>query len=263
MLVSGTRMCLQQSSGCLGGYVRPPPAALPEKVPQRKHRRWSKRRVRGQSAHSPQSWWMSSSNEMDDHSVLNSRSLQKLSKATNFCQDAGSHRNNTNNNISNNSTFVNHGIFSLSLSISIATQIFLFINFSRSKARVESLWHLLGGANAALMSWNEQRRDWVAKKTKEQPQSQELREPVIGLALLPHIGLLFSFSMPRLHWVTSDAHGLKCVGWTYLKVVPLTWKRVLQSLISRHSLYIPPEELPVVYLSGVDMWWYDWLLAAD
>jgi len=128
------------SSGCLGGYVRPPPAALPEKVPQRKHRRWSKRRVRGQSAHSPQSWWMSSSNEMDDHSVLNSRSLQKLSKATNFCQDAGSHRNNTNNNNSNNSTFVNH----------------------------------------ALMSWNEQRRDWVAKKTKEQPQSQDLREPVIG-----------------------------------------------------------------------------------
>jgi hypothetical protein len=113
------------------------------------------------------------------------------------------------------------------------------------------------------MSWNEQRRDWVAKKTKEQPQSQDLREPVIGLALLPHIGLLFFFSMPRLYWITSDVHGLKCVGWTYLKVVPLTWKRVLHSLISRHTLYIPPEEPPVIYLSGVDMWWYDWLLAAD
>lgn len=125
MLVSGTRMCLQQSSGCLGGYVRPPPAALPEKVPQRKHRRWSKRRVRGQSAHSPQSWWMSSSNEMDDHSVLNSRSLQKLSKATNFCQDAGSHRNNTNSNISNNSTFVNHGNLSLSHTHTQVTSLFL------------------------------------------------------------------------------------------------------------------------------------------
>ena len=40
--------------------------------------------------------------------------------------------------------------------------------------------------NAALISWNEQRRDWVAKKTREQPQSQDLREPVIGLALLAH-----------------------------------------------------------------------------
>ncbi|KAG0581742.1 hypothetical protein M758_3G003000 [Ceratodon purpureus] len=80
--------------GCLGGYVRPPPAALPEKV-NRTFKRSSNRRSRGQSARSSQDWWMSSSHEMDDNrSVLNSQALRKFSRSVNDSLESGSASNN-------------------------------------------------------------------------------------------------------------------------------------------------------------------------
>lgn len=85
--------------------MRPPPAALPEKV-SRPFKRRSNRRLRGQArAGSSQDWWMSSSNEMgDNRSVLNSQALRHLSRSLNDCQKFSSALNNN-----DKSSFENHG----------------------------------------------------------------------------------------------------------------------------------------------------------
>ncbi len=92
-------MNLQQSSGCVGGFARPPPITVPEKSGPRKYR-GSKRRVRGHSARPPRDWWTTSSNDMDSNGMLNARSFQNF--------PIGTHSMHSNNN-SNNSTFENHG----------------------------------------------------------------------------------------------------------------------------------------------------------
>lgn len=95
---------LHQCSGCLGGYVRPTPAALPEKV-NRTFKRRSIRRARGQPARSSQGSWMSSSHENDDnHSVLNSQALRKFSRSLNDIQGSSSASYNY-----DKSSFENHG----------------------------------------------------------------------------------------------------------------------------------------------------------
>ncbi|KAH8955767.1 hypothetical protein BDL97_07G003900 [Sphagnum fallax] len=93
-------MNLQQSSGCVGGFARPPPITVPEKSGPRKYR-GSKRRVRGHSARPPRDWWTTSSNDMDSNGMLNARSFQNF--------PIGTHSMHSNNN-SNNSTFENHGL---------------------------------------------------------------------------------------------------------------------------------------------------------
>lgn len=95
--------------GCLGGYVRPPPAALPEKVNRTSKRssnprsRSSNPRSRSQSARSSQGWWMSSSHEMDTNH--NSQPIRKFSRSVNGSQESGSAS--TNND---KSRFENHGL---------------------------------------------------------------------------------------------------------------------------------------------------------
>nr|PNR28713.1 hypothetical protein PHYPA_029306 [Physcomitrium patens] len=91
--------------GCLGGYVRPPPAALPEKV-NRAYKKNSNRQVRAQSAFSSEDWWMSSSHGMGDNGgALDSQALRHYSRALNKSHASGSASSN-----SSKSSFENHAL---------------------------------------------------------------------------------------------------------------------------------------------------------
>jgi hypothetical protein len=94
----GLLHCMYGSSGCVGGFARPPPITAPEKSRPKKSR-GSKRYVQGHTAHPPRDWWTSSSNDMDSNGMLNARSFQNFPISTHSLHI----------NTSSNSTFSNHG----------------------------------------------------------------------------------------------------------------------------------------------------------
>ena len=72
-------MRLQQSSGCVGGCVKPPPLTPSDKPGPRKPRSSKRRvRVRGHTARPPRTWWSTSSNDMEISSALSARSFQNF-----------------------------------------------------------------------------------------------------------------------------------------------------------------------------------------
>ncbi|CAK9261329.1 unnamed protein product [Sphagnum jensenii] len=91
--------CKPWSSGCVGGFARPPPITAPEKSRPKKSR-GSKRYVQGHTARPPRDWWTSSSDDMDSNGMLNARSFQNFPISTHSLHIS----------TSSNSTFSNHGL---------------------------------------------------------------------------------------------------------------------------------------------------------
>lgn len=96
--------------------MKPPPVPPSEKHGRRQ--KLLRKGGRGHSTHPPRKdWWTSSSNEMEGDSA-NPRATQRSASTTastpNHSQDGRSAGNNS------NSTFVNHGTFPLSLTLSLS-----------------------------------------------------------------------------------------------------------------------------------------------